>query len=211
MLLASIAVAFVGATSLQIAAQRSSSPTTPAPAATQRATTSRSAPASPAQHGAVLNRYCVTCHNERIKTGGLALNTVDLANPAAHAEVFEKVVQKLRGRAMPPAGAPRPDDATYESLASYLETSLDRAAAAHPNPGRTATLHRLNRAEYTNAVRDLLAVDIDAAALLPADDASYGFDNIGDVLSVSPVLMESYMSAARKISRLAVGTPAMLP
>ena len=209
-LLACIAVACLGATSLQIAAQRPSSPTTPAPAAPV-STTSRSEPASPAQHTAVVNRYCVTCHNERIKTAGLVLSNVDLANPPAHAEVLEKVVQKLRGRAMPPAGAPRPDDATSDALALYLETSLDRAAAARPNPGRTATLHRLNRAEYTNAVRDLLAVEIDAAKLLPADDASYGFDNIGDVLSVSPVLMESYMSAARKISRLAVGTAAILP
>ena len=111
---------------------------------------------------------------------------------------------------MPPAGLPRPDQATYDSFAAYLETSIDRAAAAMPNPGRPA-VHRLNRAEYANAVRDLLAVDIDGRSLLPADDSGYGLDNIGDVLSVSPALMERYMSAAVKISRLAVGAPVTIP
>jgi hypothetical protein len=162
------------------------------------------------QHRAVLNRYCVTCHNEKLKTGGLMLDKADLENVPAGAEVWEKVIRKLRTNAMPPAGMPRPDRATYDSLATYLETSIDRAASARPNPG-TPTIHRLNRAEYANAVRDLVAVDVDAKTLLPADDAGYGFDNNGDVLSVSPALMERYMSAARKVSRLALGNAAAPP
>ena len=190
-----IGIAFVGASSLQVAAQEPLS----------------SVPAATAQYRAVLDGYCVTCHKDTLKTAGLTLSSVDISNPARDAAVFEKVVQKLRGRAMPPPGAPRMDDATYDSLATYLERALDLAAAAHPNPGRTAAIHRLNRAEYTNAIRDLLAVEIDGASLLPADDSSYGFDNIGDVLSVSPILTEGYMSAARKISRLAIGNPATLP
>ena len=200
-----LGVAFVVAGSVLFAAQQPSTPV-PLPSA-------QSVPAPSAQYGAVLDRYCVTCHNERLKTAGLILSNtnVDVSNPTAHAEIFEKVITKLRGRAMPPVGAPRPDDATYEAFAGYLETAIDRAAAAAPNPGRTAAVHRLNRAEYTNAIRDLLAVDIDATSLLPADDASYGFDNIGDVLSVSPILMEGYMSAARKISRLAVGNASSRP
>ncbi len=120
------------------------------------------------------------------------------------------MVRKLRHREMPPVGMPRPDEAGYDSFATYLETQLDRAAAANPNLGRTATAHRLNRAEYTNAIRDLLALEIDGEALLPADDSG-GFDNLGDLLSVSPLLMEKYMSAARKISRLAVGDPTIRP
>ena len=111
---------------------------------------------------------------------------------------------------MPPPGVPHPDNATYESLANYLETALDRAAAARPNPGRPAA-YRLNRFQYANAIRDLLALEIDAASLLPADDSGYGFDNIGDVLTVSPLLLEKYLSAAAKISRLAVGDPSLEP
>ncbi len=154
-----------------------------------------------------LNRYCVTCHNQRLKTAGLMLDQIDVEKVADKAPIWEKVVQKLRTGAMPPPGAPRPDNATYSSLATYLETELDRAAAAKPNPG-TPTIHRLNRAEYTNAVRDLLAIDpeaVDIGSLLPVDDSGYGFDNIGEVLSVSPALLERYMSAARKLSRMAVG------
>ena len=166
---------------------------------------------SPAgEYRAVLNRYCVTCHNEKLKTAGLMLDKMDVASVPAGAEVWEKVIRKLRTSAMPPAGVPRPDKATYDSLASYLETSIDRAATAKPNPG-TPTLHRLNRAEYANAVRDLLAVEVDAETLLPRDDAGYGFDNNGDVLSVSPALVERYLSAARKVSRLAVGNAAAVP
>jgi len=134
------------------------------------------------------------------------LDRVDVENVSAAAPVWEKVVRKLRTASMPPAGMPRPDPASYDSLATYLETALDRAAASHPNPGRPA-VHRLNRAEYANAIRDLLAVEIDAASLLPADDAGHGFDNIADMLSVSPLLVERYLFAARRITRLALGDP----
>jgi hypothetical protein len=158
----------------------------------------------------VLNKYCVTCHNGRLKTAGLTLDKFDLDEIAAGAATWEKVVKKLRSGAMPPLGAPRPDKATAASLAASLEASLDRAAAAAPNPGRNP-IHRMNRAEYVNAVRDLLSLDIDGRSLLPADESGYGFDNIGDVLSVSPALLERYMIAAGSISRLAVGDPAIRP
>jgi hypothetical protein len=158
----------------------------------------------------VLNQYCVACHNEKLKTGGLALDKMDVEHVADAAPTWEKVVRKLRTGAMPPVGLPKPDQPTYDSLVSYLETSLDRASAAKPNPGR-ATLHRLNRTEYGNTIRDLLSLDVDASAMLPTDDASFGFDNIGDVLTVSPALLERYMSAAGKISRLAVGDPKTSP
>ena len=161
------------------------------------------------RYRAVLDRYCVTCHNERLKTANLLLDRVNVQRVAADAEVWEKVVHKLQTREMPPIGRPRPDEATYEALASWLVTSLDEAADARPDPGRSAAVHRLNRAEYTNAVRDVLAVDIDGRSLLPADDASYGFDNIGDVLTMSQPLLERYLSAARRISRLAVGDATM--
>ena len=167
-------------------------------------------PSHTPSYRAVLDQYCVTCHNERARTAELLLDTADVENIGEGPELWEKVVKKLRTGAMPPAGMPRPDESTYESLATYLEAALDRAAAANPNPGRPV-LHRLNRVEYTNAVRDLLAVDIDGETLLPADDSRYGFDNIGDVLTVSPLLMERYLAAARKISRLAVGDPDVLP
>ena len=166
------------------------------------------APAS--QYRAVLNRYCVTCHNEKLKTANLMLDKLDVANVPAGPEAWEKVIRKLRGNAMPPPGLPRPDKATYDSLAAYLETAIDRSATAKPNPGRPA-VHRLNRAEYANAVRDLVSAEIDGASLIPADDTGYGFDNIGDVLSVSPTLLERYPSAARRVSRMAVGDPAMRP
>jgi hypothetical protein len=138
------------------------------------------------------------------------LDRVDVENVSTAAPVWEKVVRKLRTAAMPPAGAPRPDPASYDSLATYLETELDRAAASLPNPGRPA-VHRLNRVEYANAIRHLLAVEIDGAALLPADDAGHGFDNIADMLSVSPLLVERYLFAARRITRLALGDPAVRP
>ena len=157
-----------------------------------------------------VGRYCVTCHNDRLRTAGLTLAGRDPSQVGAHAETWEKVVTKLRTRTMPPAGRPRPAADTYDALAAWLETEIDRFAAARPNPGRPEAFHRLNRAEYANAVRDLLALDIDVAALLPADDIDeYGFDNMADVLTVSPALMERYLAAARKIGRLAVGeTPA---
>ena len=156
-------------------------------------------------HRALLNRYCVTCHNERLRTAELTLDRMNVDDVTRDAATWEKVVRKLRTEAMPPAGLPRPDQAGYDSFATYLESALDRAAAARPNPGRPA-LQRLNRTEYTNAIRDLLALEINGEALLPPDESTYGFDNIGDVLSVSPLLLERYMSAARKISRLAVGS-----
>ena len=167
-------------------------------------------PSSPAPERELLDRYCVTCHNPRLLTADLSLaaEDVDLTDLAAHADVWEKVVRKMRAGAMPPAPRPRPEPARYEEFTDWLETQLDAAAAANPNPGRTDTFHRLNRSEYHNAVRDLLALDVDVAALLPADDGSYGFDNIAGVLGMSPTLLERYLSAAKKISRLAVGTPA---
>ena len=163
-----------------------------------------SAPGTPAEYKAVFTRYCFTCHNDRLKTADLILTEANVDDPTATGAIWEKVIGKLRGRWMPPMGMPRPDDATYEALLKYLVTELDQAAVAHPNPGRTATAHRLNRAEYTNAVRDLLAIPVDTETLLPADDSG-GFDNFGDLLTVSPSLMEKYISAASKISRLAVG------
>jgi len=171
------------------------------------------APATAPQFRAVVNQYCLTCHNERLKTAGMVLEGRNFENPSEDAPVWEKVIRKLQTRQMPPAGMPRPEPAVYDAFASYLVTSLDRSAAAQPNPGRPA-LHRMNRTEYANAIRDLLALDgdaIDIGSLLPADDAGYGFDNIGDVLTVSPMLMEGYMTAARKIARLAVGDPSAQP
>ena len=161
-----------------------------------------------AQYRAALKSYCITCHNEKLKTAGLMLDKMDLDNVPANAETWEKVIRKVRGSAMPPPGLPRPDKVFYSDFPAFLEASIDRAASAKPNPGRPA-VHRLNRAEYANSVRDLLALDFDGESLLPVDDSGYGFDNIGDVLSVSPVLLERYIAAARKISRLAIGDPAM--
>jgi hypothetical protein len=158
----------------------------------------------------MFDRYCVTCHNQRLRTANLALDSLNVERVADAAADWEKVVRKLRSRTMPPAGRPRPDAATYAAVVSALETSLDRAAAASPNPGRPV-VHRLNRAEYANVIRDLLALDVDADALLPADDAAFGFDNNADVLTVSPLLLERYLSAARKISRLAMGDSTMRP
>ncbi len=148
--------------------------------------------------------YCLACHNDRTLTAGLSLQDVDAARVAEHAPVLEKVLHKLRAGEMPPADRPRPDTATVASLVAGLETALDREAAASPNPGAPA-IHRLNRAEYRNAVRDLLGLDLDHARDLPADDSGYGFDNIGDVLTVSPLHVEQYVAAARRVSRLAVG------
>jgi len=156
---------------------------------------------------ALLDRYCVTCHNERLQVAELTLDTIDVNDVGAHADVWEKVVRKLLAGAMPPAPRPRPDPDTYAAFTTWLERELDAAAAAHPDPGRTDTFHRLNRSEFHNVIRDLLALDVDVTALLPADDGSYGFDNIAGVLGISPTLLERYLSAAKKISRLAVGRP----
>jgi len=171
-------------------------------------------PSAVAPHKAVLDRYCLTCHTQRLKERGtvpIALDTLDLAQIGANAEAWEKVVRKMRAGLMPPAGAPRPDKATHDGFAAWLESELDRSAAAHLNPGRTQPFHRLNRAEYRNAVRDILDLDVDVASLLPADDVSYGFDNIAGVLKMSPTLMERYLVAAQKVSRLAIGTPPPSP
>ena len=163
---------------------------------------------SASEYRVVLDRYCVTCHNERMQTGNLSLETVNIDNIAEDAAVWEKVLQKLQTQAMPPPGRPRPDQATYEAFASWTESALDRAAATDPNPGRPA-IHRLNRLEYTNAIRDVIGLEIDPQALLPGDDLAYGFDNNADLLTVAPGLLERYMLAARKISRLAVGDPSI--
>ena len=180
-----------------------------------RAEAPQSAPPRPASSAETLDRsvvdkYCVTCHNQRLKTGGLTLDTPDLANVAAHSDVWEKVIRKVEAGMMPPAGVPRPDAAARKALVANLEGVLDRAAKASPNPGRPL-VHRLNRAEYANAIRDLLAVDLDVSALLPPDDSSAGFDNNADVLGLSPVLLESYLTAAERISALAVGDPGTPP
>ena len=159
---------------------------------------------------ATIDQYCVTCHSARLKSGDLVLESADVAHVANNVEMWEKVVRKLRAGVMPPQGARRPDDATMHALIASLESSLDQAAEARPNPGRPL-LHRLNRAEYKNAIRDLLALDVDVATLLPPDDSAYGFDNISDVLGVSPSLQERYLTAAGKISRLAVGDRSMRP
>ncbi len=158
-----------------------------------------------------LDRYCVTCHNERLQTAGLTLDLLDVDGAAARPEVWEKVVRKLRAGLMPPLGRPRPDREAYDGFAGWLEARLDHAAARDPDPGPSAVFHRLNRTEYANAIRDLLAVEIDATELLPADDASYGFDNIAASLRMSPTLVDRYLAAARKISRAAVGSAAAPP
>jgi len=167
------------------------------------------APKTPA--GELVNKYCVGCHNQKLKTASLELDRVDSNQPANSPEPWEKVIVKLRSRTMPPPGLPRPDSATYDSVAGWLESEIDRAAAAHVNPGRSATLHRLNRAEYANSVRDLLAVEVDPQALLPPDEQAFGFENNAEALSVQPALLDRYVSAAASIARRAVGDPKIPP
>jgi mono/diheme cytochrome c family protein len=164
------------------------------------------APANAASGRALLDKYCVTCHNARLKTANLTFDKMDLAHVSDDGAVWEKAVRKLRGGMMPPPGAPRPDLAAVDSFVTWLETSLDQAAAANPNPGAVA-LHRLNRTEYANAMRELFGIDVDAAALLPADDMSDGFDNIANVLKVSPSFLDQYITAARAVSIQAIGKP----
>jgi mono/diheme cytochrome c family protein len=161
-----------------------------------------------AAHREVIDKYCVTCHNDRARTGGLSLNGVDVENVGGHAEIWEKVLHKLRTGQMPPAGAPRPDEAVVTRMASWLETSLDRDAAAKPNPGRIGA-HRLNRSEYANAIRDLFALEVDTKSLLLPDEADEGFDNVAASLTLSPAHVERYLSTARRITRLAVGDPTL--
>src|ERR1700681_714017 len=162
------------------------------------------------QPAAVIKQYCLACHNDKLKTAGLAFDTVNIDKADQNPEVWEKVVRKIGARAMPPAGMPRPNETTYKAFLSHLETSLDQSAAAKPNPGRTDTFRRLNRTEYQNAIRDLLSLDVDVASLLPTDDSSHGFDNI-TVGDLSPTLLERYLAAAQKISRIAIGSPIRTP
>ena len=178
-----------------------------APASAQAAS-----PAQPAgtAHQALVAQYCVTCHNQRLKTGGFVLDPAAVASPAADIEVWEKVTRKLRAGLMPPPGSPRPSPAALDTFTNWLEGELDRAAARSPNPGRPM-LHRLNRSEYANAIRDLLLVEVDPAVLLPPDDSAFGFDNVSDVLGVSPSLQERYLTAASTISAVAVGDIRMRP
>ncbi len=168
-------------------------------------------PSAPGSDRALIVQYCTGCHNSRTKAGDLVLQGLDPARVGDAAETWEKVVRKLRGGLMPPPGRPRPDQAAYNRFLSTLQDRLDGEAAAHPNPGRTETVHRLNRLEYVNSVRDLLAVDFSAPDLLPADDSSYGFDNIAGVLKMSPALLERYLTAAKVVSRAAVGSPPPAP
>ena len=162
----------------------------------------------PAESRALLDQYCVTCHSNRLKTGGLVLEGRDTSSLADDPAFWEKIVRKLRGGTMPPAGRPRPDAARGHALVASLERSLDEAAATAPNPGRPL-IHRLNRTEYANAVRDLLALPVDAATLLPPDTSGFGFDNVADVLTMSPGLLDRYISAAHRIGRAAMGDPAI--
>jgi hypothetical protein len=158
----------------------------------------------------ILNKYCITCHNQKLKTGGLILDSIDIGDIPGQAEIWEKVVRKLRARLMPPPGMPRPAEAAYNELTSWLESQLDHAAKRNPYAGRPL-LHRLNRSEYANAIRDLLALEVNVRSLLPPDDSAYGFDNISDVLGLSASLQERYLAAALKVSELAVGDPAIPP
>ncbi len=159
----------------------------------------------------LVTKYCVSCHNQKLKTANLALDAADSVHPFNSAETWEKVIVKLRSRAMPPPGIPRPDNATYDAAASWLESEIDRAAAAHVNPGRSASLHRLNRTEYSNAVRDLIGIDVDPEVILPPDEQAFGFDTNGDALAIEPSLLDRYVSAAARISREAIGDPTIPP
>jgi mono/diheme cytochrome c family protein len=210
-----VGLLLLGVGALHVSAQKlqnSNAVVQPQATAAQSASTAPSAAApaaaaSPQQ--ALLKQYCITCHNQRLKTAGLALDSLDLNNIGANPAVWEKVVWKVRGGIMPPVNRPRPDHQAIDGFASWLEGQLDRAAAAKPDPGRVPA-HRLNRAEYSNAVRDLLGVQIEAS-LLPADEVGHGFDNIAGNLALSPALLDRYMATARRISRLAVGDPSIGP
>ena len=177
-------------------------------------TSADQAPATPQQVStpqAVLSKYCITCHNQKARVGGLALDNLDASNPGPHADVWERVVEKLRAGSMPPPGRPRPDAATYLAVATELEVTLDRAWAAHPDPGRIGAVHRLNRTEYANAIRDLFGLDsesLDVVSQLPGDETADGsFDNFADSLSISTAHLERYMSVARQVTRLATALP----
>ena len=197
--LAWTAALLVGAMAGAITARQSAPPPLPG------------SPLPPNELSQTVDKYCSSCHNSRTPSSaatanGMILNGAVLAEAASHPELWEKVVRKLRLGAMPPDGMPKPDAAAHDALVTWLEGTLDRAAVASPNPGRPA-IHRLNRAEYANAIRDLLALDVDASTLLPPDDSASGFDNNADILGVSPALLERYVTAAARISALAVGSP----
>ena len=189
--LASITLALAVATLVPASAQQTQSPVS-----------------APDKHRETLQLYCIGCHGGATPFAGLNLEPMDFNKLEENGAIWEKMIRKLRDRQMPPAGMPRPEPADYDALVNFVEKGRDRLAEVKPNPGRT-TLHRLNRTEYANVIRDLLSLEIDVADLLPADDIGYGFDNIGDVLSVSPLLMERYLGTAAKISRQAVGDPTM--
>ena len=159
----------------------------------------------------MVNQYCVVCHNAQLANAGMIIPEVSLSSISNEAETWERVIRKLRTRAMPPLEMPRPSEAQYQGFLTFLEKTIDEAASVKPNPGRVHAFHRLNRREYRNAIRDIFELDYDASALLPPDDSGYGFYNIADVLSVSPMLTERYLRAARKISQLAVGDPNLIP
>ncbi|MEJ7609525.1 MAG: DUF1587 domain-containing protein [Bryobacteraceae bacterium] len=168
------------------------------------ACTAASAQQSASINQVILKQYCLGCHNDKVKTGDISVQGLNPANVSEDPGTWEKVLRKVSTGQMPPPGMPHPKPAALQSFAKWIADELDESATANPNPGRP-TIHRLNRAEYSNAVRDLLALDIKPGAKLPADDIGYGFDNIGDVLSVSPVLVERYIAVARNVSRLALG------
>src|SRR5215475_13685519 len=169
-------------------------------------------PQDTASSRAIVDRYSVSCHSSKLRTGGLDLETLDLATPGPNADTWEKVIARLRAGSMPPPGRPRPDRVTYDAVASRLEHEVDRAWDAKPNPGRIAAVHRLNRVEYNNAIRDLLGVDVDVKPLLPGDETADGsFDNFADSLSISTAHLERYLSVARQVTRLATGLPPATP
>jgi len=163
-----------------------------------------------ATQNALVKQYCVTCHNDKLKTAGVSLEGLDISKAGEDSAVWEKVLRKVASSQMPPAGLPHPDAAAAKAFTTYLQSNLDQYAVTHPDPGHPV-IHRLNRAEYSNTIRDLFALDINAGANLPADDSGYGFDNIGDVLSLSPVLIERYMKVGRMVARLAIGATDIKP
>jgi mono/diheme cytochrome c family protein len=201
-----IGIAWAGAVCFQASPVQTMAPQA---SSAQTSAPPRVPPGSPAR--ALVTKYCVTCHNERVQTANLLLDKADPDQIANSADTWERVVVQLRSRAMPPVNMPRPDNATYDAVATWLETGLDRAATARPNPGRPADLHRLNRTEYSNAIRDLLGIEIDAASMLPPDAQAHGFDTNADALGVEPALLDRYLTAAAKIARVAVGDPTLRP
>src|SRR5215831_8385646 len=200
-----MSVAMVSVQSAQTVRQPAPVSKTAQQIAPQTAPLKTKAPASTpdvAIQRALLDQYCVTCHNAKAKTANLMLDQLDLAHLGDHSEIGEKVVRKLRAGMMPPTGRPRPDEPTRKALIEWMENELDRSAVTYlPAPG----IHRLNRTEYTNAIRDVVGLQVDATKFLPSDDSTRGFDNIAGALTMSPALLEAYVSAAGKISRLAVG------